>query len=138
MEWELRPLAPLAPSSLQLGRAATTLPLDNRATSSDVDDETSRDEFDDGADEKEEYSSNVAEEPSSSRGNRRWSKEGDERLRRWKGECKSWGWICSRFSNRSLGAVQQVSHQLDAKLISASEDPAPGHPFGAIFHESGA
>jgi hypothetical protein len=99
-----------APSSLQLDRAAITRPLHNRATSSDVNDETSGDDFDDGVDEKDEYSSNVAEKPSNSRKNRRWSKEDDERLRRWKGQGKSWDWICSRFPNRSLGAVQVRWH----------------------------
>ena len=97
--------------SLQANRADTASPRDDGRPSDDVDDESSSDDYNNG-DENDEYSSDIADEPSSSKKHNRWSKEDDNRLRSWKEEGKTWGWICRQFKNRSTGAVQARWHVL--------------------------
>lgn len=58
----------------------------------------------------DDYSIDTFDVPANSRKRRRWSEKDDKRLRDWKAQGKSWGWICSRFSGRSPAAVQVRWH----------------------------
>jgi hypothetical protein len=93
-------------SSLQPKRADVATARQHGRPSYDISGETSSDDYDINGDENDDHSSDIVDEPLSSRKHIPWCEQDDNRLRIWKEEGKPWDWICRQFSNRSPGAVK--------------------------------
>ncbi|KAF1972135.1 hypothetical protein BU23DRAFT_166499 [Bimuria novae-zelandiae CBS 107.79] len=74
------------------------------------DDETLYKSLEKTDDSEEEYLSDIADKPPSSKTYSRWSEDDDDRLRGFKKEGRPWAWIYKQFPERSPGAVQVHWH----------------------------